>query len=244
MPNYKIVIEYDGTNFFGWQYQLNQRTAQSEIEYALKKLNNGEPIRIHGAGRTDTGVHARGQVANFSIEKTWVCEKYRRAINGNIGEDIRIKSCEMVSDDFHARYSALRRRYHYYCRTDQSIIDRNYVWQVPENLDLEKMQTCANLIKGENDFTSFCKYSPDLENRRCTFYQSEWIKRKDFLIYRVEANRFLHHLIRYLVGTMVEVGRGKIEVNGFEKILNSKDFRSKVFKAPSSGLFLEEVIYD
>jgi len=244
LPNYKIILEYDGTDFFGWQIQQNCRTVQGDLEQAIKRLNKGKAVRVHGAGRTDSGVHARGQVANFVLEKRWELCTLSNALNGNLEDDIFIHFCEVGPDDFHSRYSATRRLYRYYCRITKSVMERKYVWHVPSNISLQKLQQCSKEITGENDFTTFCKFNQDQNNRVCFIYQSEWIKDGDFVIFQIEADRFLQHLIRYLVGTMIEVAKGNLEVIDFIRLLEARDPRAKIYKAPSSGLFLEEVKYE
>lgn len=244
MPNYKIIVEYDGTDFFGWQFQAVHRTVQGELEKAIRKLNKEKLVRVHGAGRTDSGVHARRQVVNFEIEKLWNAGKLQNALNGNLADDVFVHFCEIVPDDFHSRYSATRRTYRYYCHKGKSVIDRRYVWHVPWDISVHKLRLCARTITGDHDFTTFIKFNQDQENRRCIVYQSEWIKRGDFVIFTVEANRFLQHLIRYLVGTMMEVAKGNLTVNDFNTLLEAQDPRAKIYKAPACGLFLEEVRYE
>ncbi|MFQ6675460.1 MAG: tRNA pseudouridine(38-40) synthase TruA [Fidelibacterota bacterium] len=254
MPNYKIILEYDGAGFSGWQLQRGQRTVQGVLEEVLRKLNSGRPVRVHGAGRTDAGVHARGQVASFILEKAWPAARLLQAINGNLDEDLHLHSCEIVPAEFHARFSARSRTYRYRCRLTESVIDRRTVWYVPPPLNLYRLRRCALRVLGEHDFTSFCKASPRRGNRaartlqgrgdrRCTVLQSQWIKRGDFVTFVITANRFLHHMICYLVGTMVEVGRGRLTEADFGAILDARNREAKVFKAPSRGLFLEEVTY-
>ena len=243
LPNYSITIEYDGKGFAGWQFQPNTRTVQSELESALQILNSGKQVRIHGAGRTDAGVHARGQVANFTLELQWDVEELRSAINGNTSEDIHIHSCHLVSDDFHARFSAKRRKYVYRCRINETILDRNFVWRLGWSPQIEALQSCADAVKGDHDFTTFSKWSSEVKTRRCIVYQSKWINDGDFVIYLIEANRFLQHMIRYLVGTMMEVGRGRITEKDFVNLLEACDPKAKIAKAPAQGLYLEEIIY-
>lgn len=243
MPNFCITIEYDGKDFSGWQLQPNARTVQGELESALQTLNSGELVRIHGAGRTDAGVHASGQVASFTLHQQWDVEELRRAINGNTSKDVHVHSCHLESDDFHARFTAKRRKYVYRCRIDETILDRNFVWRLGWSPQIETLQSCADIIKGDHDFTTFSKWSSEVKNRRCIVYQSEWINDGDFVIYTIEADRFLQHLIRYLVGTMMEVARGKITVEDFVNLLEACDPKAKIAKAPPQGLCLEEITY-
>lgn len=243
MPNYCITIEYDGSAFAGWQLQPEQRTIHGELESALAMLNRGKPTRIHGAGRTDTGVHARGQVANFIIDQKWDEEELRRAINGNVGRDVYIHKCQKVDDDFHARFSARSRRYSYRCRINNAILDRNYVWRLGWLPAVEILQACADIVKGEHDFTSFSKWSSGVKNRSCIVQQSRWINDGDFVTYTIEANHFLQHMIRYLVGTMIEVANEKISVEDFQILLEERNPQARIYKAPAEGLILEEVNY-
>lgn len=243
MPNYKIVIEYDGTDFFGWQLQPSKRTVQGEIEGALKKLTGGERVVLNGAGRTDAGVHARGQAASFLLRQTWDTRQLKNALNGNLKNDVHILDCVTVDDSFHARFSAKRRLYRYYCLRRESAIDRRVSWSVSQNVEVHKLRQCARILHGEIDFTSFSKSSSERVNRRCHVYQCEWKKHGDFVIFTMEANRFLQHLIRYVVGTMIEVAKGGMTVDDFCITLEDQNPRAKVWKAPAAGLFLEKVTY-
>lgn len=236
-------MEYDGTNFSGWQLQPRERTVQGELEGAVRKLNGGRLSRVHGAGRTDAGVHARGQVANFKLAKRWKGDDLRRALNGNVDDYVSVRGCEIVPDSFHARYSALRRRYQYYCLTRPSVIGRQYVWHVPPDISVPRLRECAKRVLGRRDFMAFCKHDPERENHWCLVNQSQWIKRGNFVIFVIEANRFLQHLIRFLVGTMMEAAKGNLSVSEFQTLLDSRDPRRRVFKAPPNGLFLENVTY-
>lgn len=237
-------MEYDGTDFSGWQRQRSGRTVQGELERVLQKLNGQKHARVIGAGRTDSGVHATGQVANFRLEREWDGKELLNALNGNLGEDLFIHRCKIAPDDFHSRFSAVRRRYRYRCRTGRSVMDRKSVWHISENISVAALRQCGRLILGKHDFTSFCKLNHDQSNRRCIVYQSGWIKRGDFVIFTIEANRFLRHMIRYLVGTMMEVAKGGMAVKDFQVLLNAKDPQSAVFKAPARGLYLETVSYE
>ncbi|MBF89623.1 MAG: tRNA pseudouridine(38-40) synthase TruA [Candidatus Marinimicrobia bacterium] len=243
MPNYKIIIEYDGTEFSGWQIQPNMRTIQGELESAISKINGNKQVKINGAGRTDTGVHAWGQVASFCLDKKWEEKKLCNAINGNSADDINVKGCDIVGENFHARYSAIKRMYKYNCFLGKSPIYRKYNWEIKKPLSFEKLHQCAELLIGDLDFTSFAKHIPDKNNQRCIVNQSQWINNGSFVIFTIEANRFLQHLVRCLVGTMVLVGTGQLTVNNFSAILEEKNIKAKVYRAPSNGLFLQNVTY-
>jgi len=244
LPNYKITVEYDGGNYSGWQLQPSGITCQGEIEKSLSKLGNGELIRVHGAGRTDSGVHAKGQVANFNLEKQWDCIELQNALNAHLNSDIKILDCQIVLDDFHSRFSAVKRSYSYRCSLKNSVHNRHYCWQIPFNININLLNNCSELVKGEHDFTSFCKNSDSKPHRLCTVFKAEWSQKDDSLFYTIEANRFLHHMVRYIVGTMMEVARGKLGINQFNSLIENPNREARVYKAPPRGLYLERIDYE
>jgi len=243
LPRFKITIQYDGTEYHGWQVQSNAKTIQGELEKVMSILNKGEKINVTGSGRTDSGVHALQQVAHFDWDTDMATCDISPAMNGNLPESIRIQDCSVVPDDFHARFSAVKRHYKYRCRTDDSIMDRHSVWCTGE-LNLPQLSELATLILGEHDFTSFSKANSEIENRVCNIYLSEWSKEGSIVNYMVSSNRFLHHMVRYLVGSMVEVTREKMTKKEFETLLNDPSENVKIFRAPPQGLFLEKVEYE
>ncbi len=243
MPRFKIHIQYDGTDFHGWQVQKKDRTIQGKLERVLAKLNKSEKISVIGSGRTDSGVHALDQVAHFNWNTDMDTDGIISAINGNLPQEIRVKECAVVPDDFHARFSAVKRQYLYQCRTDEFIMDRHAVWQTGL-LDVEALNNVSKFFLGEHDFTSFSKYNSEIENRVCMIYLSEWTQTENIVNYRVAANRFLHHMVRYLVGTMVEVSNGKMTMTEFKDLLNNPRKDVKVYRAPAQGLFLENIDYN
>ena len=243
MSRFKIIIQYDGTDFRGWQLQSKERTVQGEIESALMNLNDSNLIRVHGAGRTDTGVHATGQVAHFDFDTKLDNDDLKNALNGNLPKDIRIMYCEKVSEQFHARFSAKKRHYLYRTRNNKYLLDRNYTWST-EKLDLDKLNEVAKIIKGNHDFTSFSRFNKNLDHRRCIIYESLWKEDSEIVNYHITSNRFLHHMVRYLVGTMVEVIREKFELEYFRELINKPSENVNIFKAPPQGLVLTKVDYD
>ncbi len=243
MPRFKITLQYDGTGFRGWQLQNKERTVQGEIQDALQILNKKKLIRVHGAGRTDTGVHAMGQVAHFDFNTDLDTYALKDALNGNLSRDVRVMDCVVVSSEFHARFSALRRYYQYRCRTNVFLLDRNYTW-LTGSVDLTLLNEAASVIIGNHDFTSFSKNSEDLDHRRCIIYDSVWKENGDVVNYHVSGNRFLHHMVRYLVGTMLEISRGKIKMEQFKELINHPIENVNIFKAPPQGLVLTRVDYD
>ena len=242
MPRFKIQIQYDGSAYHGWQRQKSDRSIQEVLEGVLTTISKGEKINVIGSGRTDSGVHALEQVAHFDWDTAMATCDIIPAMNGNLPGDIRINKCEVVPGDFHARFSAVKRHYIYHCRMDGYIMDRNSVWQTGA-LNLDQLNALGESLIGEHDFTSFSKYNPEVENRICTLYLSEWSNDGGMVNYRVAANRFLHHMVRYLVGTMVNVTKNKMSKTEFETLLNNPREDVQVFRSPAQGLFLEKVEY-
>ena len=243
MSRFSIIIQYDGTAFFGWQLQKKSRTIQGELEKTLLNINKNFPIRVHGAGRTDTGVHAIGQVAHFDLKTKLNPSELKNALNGNLPKDIRVMDCTIVSDKFPARFSAKKRHYLYRPRNNKYLLDRNYTWST-EKLDLDKLNDVAKIIEGNHDFTSFSRNNKNLEHRRCIIYQSLWKEDSKIVNYHIVGNRFLHHMVRFLVGTMVEVIREKFELEYFKDLIDKPSDDVNIFKAPPQGLVLTKVEYD
>jgi len=243
MSRYKITVHYDGTNYFGWQMQSHKRTIQGEIETALLPLNDNETVKIVGAGRTDTGVHALGQVAHFDLDTKLNVTQLLKALNARLPNDIRILAANLTEDEFHARFSAKRRYYRYQCYIGDNILFKNQSWFISE-IDVATLNEFANLIEGSFDFLSFSKINKELKNTICDIYESKWYKSENMLIFNVCGNRFLHHMVRYLVGTMVAGVQGKISLDYFRDLLNNPQKNVKIFKAPPEGLILVKIDYD
>ncbi|MCX6135638.1 MAG: tRNA pseudouridine(38-40) synthase TruA [Ignavibacteriales bacterium] len=243
METFKLCIEYDGTNYVGWQIQSNGTSVQSVLEGALQQILQ-LPISTVAAGRTDAGVHARGQVVSFKCEKQIEPEMLTKSLNGVLPNDIVALTCERASEDFHARHSARSRMYRYYLSCLPTSIQRNFSWYVGGyKLDRKLLNDCAEIVLGEHDFTSFCKTVSTADHFLCTVHQSSWSETRSNLVYEIRANRFLHGMVRTIVGTMVEVARGHREFNSFREILASKDRANAGMAAPAKGLFLEEITY-
>ena len=243
MSRFKLTIQYDGTLFFGWQIQASVRTVQGEVEQALLNIDKStQRIPVHGSGRTDTGVHATGQVAHFDLATKLGERELKDALNAHLSENCRIMSIEKVTDKFHARFDAVRRHYRYQCYVGDSILYRNQAWclRVP---DIQRLNQLAALVIGDHDFQSFGKYRLDQKNTHCTIYQAEWKGQGDFVNFFIAGNRFLHHMVRYLVGTMVKTSQGNFSQDGFESLLLEPQKDARVQKAPPQGLFLEKVDY-
>jgi len=240
---FKIIVEYDGTNYAGWQRQKSSRTIQQAIEDALQPLGSGERVNVVGAGRTDAGVHALGQVAHFDLNTNLSVEKVRIVINSGTPPDINVKSCEEVDKKFHARFSAKKRTYIYKIIKNYSPFERIYSWKPHFEFDFNKLKICSDMILGRRNFERFCKSTCVVKNKECNVIESFWKDEGDFFIYTISANRFLQTMVRMLVGTMIEVARGRYTIEDFKNLLENKDNRVQVISAPARGLFLKEVVY-
>ena len=239
---FRLIIEYDGSVYNGWQLQKGQSTVQGEIEHALKQIFS-DHVGIIGAGRTDAGVHARGQVAHFDLEYPTDPNNLLRSLNGILQNDIRIKDVSLVEPDFHARYSAKFREYHYCISPQPTAMLRHFTWHLTYNLDLNQLNKAAKYILGNIDFTSFCRKKSDVKNHFCNVKKAEWIKKDDLIIFIIQADRFLHGMVRALVGTFVDIGRNKLTVSDMNTILRDKNRSSASQSAPARGLILERVFY-
>lgn len=243
MPrNIKLEIEYDGTDFHGWQLQPNLRTIQGEVQKALKTILKHEVI-ITGSGRTDVGVHALAQAANFRTDSSVDAESILKGLNRLLPGDILIRSAEEVNDEFDARYGAKSRVYRYRIFLGRTAIFRRYVWEVLYPLNPESMVTATESILGEHDFSSFCVAESSKENNVCEVMSAVWEELKNELVFTIEANRFLHTMVRSLVGTLVDVGRGYLSVSDFVGIMKANDRKKAGPTAPARGLYLVEVKY-
>ena len=241
--NYKLNISYDGTGFSGWQIQPKVRTVQKELQDAIRNIFNDKKIIIYGSGRTDAGVHANGQVANFLIDTKMSTMQIKNAINSNLNKDIYINKCESVNKDFNARFSALERKYIYKICQKYYPINRKYFWYVNYKIDKNKLEKCARYILGEHDFSFFCKNISRKENNNCTIKKSKWTFDDNLIYYEIKANRFLHHMVRMLVGTMIEVAKDSISIEKFQKMVSTKDIKPRVITCPSHGLYLNKINY-
>jgi len=239
-----ILIQYEGSNYRGWQIQPGLPTVQGSLEKALEKVF-GSRIGIVGSGRTDAGVHALGQVAHFHIEKSTIpAANIWMTLNPFLPEDIRvISSCEVV-EAFHSRFKAVQREYRYAVTTEQNVLRRNTCWLVRYPLDFSKLENLAGQIIGRHDFSSFCYAGSETENMICHISEAYWERGSDKqLSFSIKADRFLHHMVRMLVGTMIEVARGKWQIKQFAKLLDHPDRQNHTVTAPAEGLVLQKVSY-
>ena len=245
LRNFKLTIEYDGSSYKGWQKQKNERTIQGEIEKALTTIT-GKKIILTGSGRTDAGVHAWGQTANFLCDTNLSTEAFLNGLNGLLQEDIVIRNCDEVDEKFHARINAKSKIYNYRILNSglPSAIGRQYAWFIRKNLDTDAMRRANIHLVGNHDFKSFeGAGSPRSSTTRCVMKSVLIAKDDNYLILEIEANGFLRFMVRNIVGTLADVGLGKITPEGFKQILLSKDRKLAGATAPPHGLFLMRVIY-
>lgn len=259
---YKITVEYDGTNYNGWQRQDNKSTIEESIEKAIKLLSN-EDVEVFGSGRTDAGVHAIGQVAHFDLKKEIDIDKIISGINFYLKseylskikssciirsmnmQDISITNCEIVDENFHARFSSKKRYYKYRIlnRRQPTALDNTRVWQVYRELNLENMQNCLQYLVGKKDWSSFRDSECQAQSPIKTIDKVNLYKNGEEIIFEIEAKSFLHHMVRNIIGTLVDVGLGKIAVDDFIKIIEAKDRRKAGPTAPACGLYFLKIDY-
>jgi tRNA pseudouridine38-40 synthase len=248
--NYRLLLQYDGTDFHGWQIQDELRTVQGELTRVLSLLEGAE-VTVHGSGRTDAGVHAEGQVANVQLQRGMSPQKLRNAINGNLLSDLRVLFVDVVPDDFHARYYAVSKTYRYrvvHGRVMSPFWIR-YAHQEARLVNFEKMNECAQLLVGEHDWTAFSAAQTDPESRVRKLTQLEithgWDGRGlcDLVEFTISANGFLRYMVRSIVGTLLAVGRGEIDATTLVHALNGGDRDLVGATAPACGLTLMSVQY-
>lgn len=242
MPRYFITFSYDGTSYHGWQIQPHSISVQEELHKALSTLLR-QPIEVVGAGRTDTGVHARKMVAHFDFSEI-DCEQVVYKLNKILPKDIAVQRIEQVDGDMHARFSAKSRTYHYFVHLDKNPFNRAYSWQVYGQLDFGLMNKAANVLMEYEDFTSFSKSNTDTKTNNCTITYARWDMVEDGKWrFTITANRFLRNMVRAIVGTLVDVGRGKISIEQMRHIIEAKDRCQAGDSVPGNALFLVDVMY-
>lgn len=244
MKKVKLVVAYDGTDFSGFQRQPGRRTIQGVLEETLQRLT-GEAVEVHGSGRTDAGVHALGQVCHFSTNHPIPPDKYAYILRNMLPKDLIVISSEEVSSDFHARKSAYWKTYRYQVTTAlvPNIFSRRFRTHWPEKVDLKKMKKAAEYLIGTHDFTSFCSPKTPIEDKVRTIYQWDIRSDEEGYILEVTGNGFLYNMVRILVGTLVQVGKGRIQPSEIQEILKAKDRQAAGPTAPPEGLILLEVGY-
>lgn len=246
MNNYRLKIQYDGGRYHGWQRQTSGAdTVQGRIERVLSKMFD-ETVEIHGAGRTDAGVHAKCQVANFFVKKEMDTRELQETLNEYLPEDIRIMSVENAGIRFHSRLNAIGKVYEYRLQKKDGydVFSRRYSWQMTENLNVTSMKEAAGYLLGEHDFKGFCTKA---SKKKSTVRRIDAIRiteTSDAIVLRFEGNGFLYNMVRILTGTLVEIGLGKREISSIADVLEKKDRKLAGETAPAQGLALVEVRYD
>ena len=244
MPRYRLTVEYDGTAYHGWERQPGVPTVQAAIEDAIEIVARTR-THVVGSGRTDAGVHARGQVVHFDLHEQVDVFRFAHSLNGVLTPDIAILEAVQTRDDFHARYDARRRRYGYYVSVQSRAIDRRSRARIGPGVDFDSMNAAAKDLVGRHDFSSFCRTQSETRNRVCTVYEAAWQAetRAGDWCFSMEADRFLHGMVRSVVGTLLQVGRGGRETDCMPDILARQDRRAAGPAARAKGLVLEGVGY-
>lgn len=243
VKRYFIWLSYDGTNYHGWQVQPNGISVQGELQRVLSTLLR-QDISITGAGRTDAGVHARVMAAHFDFEGDIDCKQLVYKMNRMLGVDIVIDRIEEVASDLHARFSATERTYHYYIHTRKDPFQRHFSCEIHYPLDFEKMNEAGRILTTYEDFGAFCKAHSDVKTTLCRVTRAEWIQTGETTWYFViTANRFLRNMVRAVVGTLVDVGRGRLTLDEFRGVIEGKRRSDAGDSMPGNALFLEDVKY-
>jgi tRNA pseudouridine38-40 synthase len=243
----QLVLHYDGSAFAGWQRQPDERTVQGELESRLARLCGG-PTAALGAGRTDAGVHARGQAAGVRVPDKWDAAALRRALNALLPRDIWVAAAHEMRPEFHARFSATARRYSYYIGTDEGAMSpfrRGTEWAYVRQIDRGALDAAAEALVGEHSFIAFAVRgtAPASDSHRCRVHLARWLDRDGGLAFEIEANRFLHHMVRFLVGTMLDIASGRRDAHTLARLLDASDNDEVSPPAPPHALFLDRVEY-
>lgn len=240
---YFVWFSYDGTAYHGWQIQPNGNSVQEELQRALSTLLR-EEISVTGAGRTDAGVHARQMVAHFDFSEAIDLEQLAYKLNRILPCDIAVDRVELVDDDMHARFSATSRTYHYYIYTKKDPFSRPYSTELHYELDFDKMNEAGRILMTYNDFGAFCKSHSDVKTTLCRVTKAEWVQTSETSWYfEITANRFLRNMVRAVVGTLIDVGRGRLTLDDFRKVIEGKRRSEAGESMPANALFLENIRY-
>ncbi len=243
MQRYFIQLSYKGTNYHGWQVQPNAVSVQEVLENCLSTMLR-TTIQVNGAGRTDTGVHASYFVAHFdSIKENLSHPDFAYKMNSFLPADIAVQKIWKVGVEAHARFDATSRTYHYYISQTKNPFNTETSYKLIQTLDIDKMNEAAKILSDFNDFTSFSRLHTDVKTNNCSIYEAVWKETNDQLIFTIKANRFLRNMVRAIVGTLLEVGKGKLSVSDFREIIEQKDRGAAGASAPAKGLFLSNIEY-
>lgn len=239
-----IQFSYNGTNYHGWQYQPNATSVQETLTKALAVVLKKTDLEIMGAGRTDTGVHASQMFAHFDYENAINSESIVHKLNSFLPKDIAVSRIIEVEENAHARFDATQRTYEYKINTAKNVFQQELSWYYAKDLDIDTMNNAAKLLLEFTDFQCFSKVNTDVNTFNCAIKEAFWKKENDQLVFTISADRFLRNMVRAIVGTLVNVGLGKISKADFKTIIESKDRREAGFSVPAHGLYLTQIKYD
>jgi tRNA pseudouridine38-40 synthase len=243
MNNYKLLIQYDGTNYAGWQIQSGCITVQQRITDVLNILLK-EDTNLIGSGRTDSGVHALGQQANFRTENDLELYRFKHSLNSMLPRDIAVHDIIKVSENFHARYDARKRSYLYFISKYKSPFYDRYSYFYHNTIDIKKLNSLSKVFIGETDFTSFARKNTETENKVCCIYNARWYEKKDLVVFLIEASRFLHGMVRTITGTLLNAVKNNYDEDYIKNVLLAGDREAAGEAAPAKGLFLYKVKYN
>ena len=240
---YFIKLAYNGTNYHGWQYQPNASSVQETMNKAVSTILNTE-INVMGAGRTDTGVHAKEMYAHFDFKKSFEIESVIHKLNSFLPKDITVYDIIPVPAAAHTRFDAVKRTYEYHINTFKDPFLQEQSWYFHQHLDIDLMNQAAQLLFDHTDFQCFSKVNTDVNNFDCTVFEAHWSKENEKLIFTIAANRFLRNMVRAIVGTLINIGLHKITLTDFDAIIKSKSRDKAGFSVPAHGLYLTKIEYD
>jgi tRNA pseudouridine38-40 synthase len=242
LKNYKLIVQYDGTNYSGWQIQKNSKSIQQEITEAIEILLK-DKVNLIGSGRTDSGVHAIGQTANFRTNSEVDIYRFKHSLNSILPTDILVSAMDEVDEEFHARFDAQKRTYLYLLTQTRSPFYKNYSYFYPRKINLQKLNLLCNLFLGEKDFTSFSKKNAEIENKNCNIYKAYWRRKGEVILFSIQASRYLHGMVRTIVGTLLNA-QDQVDPETFiQEIFNSQNREEAFESVPAKGLFLYKVEY-
>jgi tRNA pseudouridine38-40 synthase len=240
---YFIKFSYNGTHYHGWQYQPNAATVQETLNKAMATILNSE-IDLMGAGRTDTGVHAKTMYAHFDFEAAFDAQSIVHKLNSYLPKDIAVFAVIAVHEDAHARFDATQRTYEYHINTFKDVFLHEQSWYYHQNLDVDLMNEAAQLLLDHTDFQCFSKVNTDVNTFNCTISEAYWRHENNALIFTISADRFLRNMVRAIVGTLINIGLRRISLDDLNAIIASKDRSEAGFSVPAHGLYLTEIKYD
>ena len=243
MQRYFFELSYNGTDYFGWQRQPSDISVQQVIEDSLSKMYSNQKIKVVGCGRTDSGVHAKHFALHVELPTVADTDRMTFKMNRMLPESIVIAKIYSVDAELHARFSAKERTYRYYIHTTKNPFKNNLSWYVPQELNIEEMNKAAQQLLGKKDFTSFSKLHTDVKTNMCTVTKAEWVKESNGIYFEISSDRFLRNMVRATVGTLMDVGFGKIKTESMSEILNAMDRQAASISVPAHGLFLWKVDY-